>query len=388
MTDGKRILYLSYDGLTDPLGRSQILPYLEGLSKAGYNITIISFEKPARYATDGQAIDQRCAGNSIQWIPLTYHKNPPILSTIMDLVVLWRVVRMEHEQQNFFAIHCRSYLVSIIGLKFKTKFNAKFIFDMRGFWADERVEGGLWKLSNPVYKLIYNFFKKREREFIQQADAVISLTEAAKTEIISWKLRDHVAVIPCCVDLALFDPQLTRAEKQHALRTKLGLKKGEFVLLYLGSIGTWYLWKEMVSFFDKLKEANPNAKFLILSPDHHLVESRNDFIVESVTRDEVPLYISLADASICYIKPSFSKKASSATKMAEVLAMDVPIITNPNWGDIDFLKSRVNNLHIVEEGKGFDDSTLKNPVRQTEFFYQFFSLDSGVQKYLEVYRNL
>jgi len=30
MSAPKRILYLSYDGLTDPLGQSQILPYLEG----------------------------------------------------------------------------------------------------------------------------------------------------------------------------------------------------------------------------------------------------------------------------------------------------------------------------------------------------------------------
>jgi len=26
----KRVLYLSYDGLTDPLGQSQILPYVKG----------------------------------------------------------------------------------------------------------------------------------------------------------------------------------------------------------------------------------------------------------------------------------------------------------------------------------------------------------------------
>ena len=38
------ILYLSYDGMTDPLGQSQVLPYLAGLSKKGFRFHLISFE--------------------------------------------------------------------------------------------------------------------------------------------------------------------------------------------------------------------------------------------------------------------------------------------------------------------------------------------------------
>jgi len=60
-----------------------------------------------------------------------------------------------------------------------------------------------------------------------------------------------------------------------------------------------------------------NAKFLILTPDHDKIETSPDFIVRSVPRSEVPLYISIANASVCFIQPSFSKKGSSATKMAE-----------------------------------------------------------------------
>jgi len=39
------VLYLSYDGMTDSLGKSQVLPYLVGLSTKGFRITLISFEK-------------------------------------------------------------------------------------------------------------------------------------------------------------------------------------------------------------------------------------------------------------------------------------------------------------------------------------------------------
>jgi hypothetical protein len=39
------VLFLSYDGMTDPLGQSQVLPYLMELRKKGYCITLMIFEK-------------------------------------------------------------------------------------------------------------------------------------------------------------------------------------------------------------------------------------------------------------------------------------------------------------------------------------------------------
>ena len=48
-------LFISFDGLTDPLGQSQILPYLIGISR-DYAITIISCEKKERYLKDSESI--------------------------------------------------------------------------------------------------------------------------------------------------------------------------------------------------------------------------------------------------------------------------------------------------------------------------------------------
>jgi len=32
---GKRVLYISYNGMLEPLGQSQVIPYLKELSKLG-----------------------------------------------------------------------------------------------------------------------------------------------------------------------------------------------------------------------------------------------------------------------------------------------------------------------------------------------------------------
>ena len=48
-----KVLYISYDGMTDPLGQSQVLPYVFGLQKRGYEFHVLSFEKMDRYNKQG-----------------------------------------------------------------------------------------------------------------------------------------------------------------------------------------------------------------------------------------------------------------------------------------------------------------------------------------------
>lgn len=41
----KHLVFLSYDGLSDPLGEAQVLPYIKGLAALGWKYTLISFRK-------------------------------------------------------------------------------------------------------------------------------------------------------------------------------------------------------------------------------------------------------------------------------------------------------------------------------------------------------
>ena len=52
----KKILFISYDGMTDPLGQSQAIPYLAGLSAFGYEFTILSCDKPSRYKKNREKV--------------------------------------------------------------------------------------------------------------------------------------------------------------------------------------------------------------------------------------------------------------------------------------------------------------------------------------------
>jgi hypothetical protein len=270
----------------------------------------------------------------------------------------------------------------------KRAHGVKFIFDMRGFWADERVEGGLWKLGNPVFKSIYRFFKQKEKVFLTEADHTISLTENARQEILSWNLNTApITVIPTCVDMMLFDPAKVTETQKSEKRSALGIAPGDFVLLYLGSWGTWYMTNEMLTFFTALKTQKLNAKFLIITQDKIDLQQyphRDDVIIRPAARQEVPLYIGLSDAAVFFILPSFSKKASSATKMGVIMAINVPLITNRGWGDAESIVRKAGG-YLVDGPFPFESLA---PVQSRDYCEQHLSLKQGVLTYKSVYKKL
>lgn len=403
-----KILYLSYDGMTDPLGQSQVLPYLLELSKLGHQITLLSTEKDANFALRQATIHELLAEHkaafpeaAIDWQYIRYTKKPPVLSTIKDVRSLRKKAWQLHQQKQFDIVHCRSYISALVGLGMKQKFGTRFIFDMRGFWADERVDGGLWNLKNPLFRQVYNYFKKKEKQFLAEADYTISLTENAKREIQGWTgfRNTKIEVIPCCVDTDLFDYNAL-------LPPAVSAPFKPLTISYLGSIGTWYMLDEMMAFYQRLLKAVPAANFMFITTEPaEIIYQRaekmglpaHQISVQKAERKQVPMVLSQSDVSIFFIKPYYSKKASSATKMGEILAMGIPIIANANVGDHDFLFDKYPCGTLVN---GFDDAALDKAVTQIKEIQQirqeelrnvaieYYSLKKGVNLYAKVYEQV
>lgn len=405
-----KALYISYDGMTDPLGQSQVIPYLIGLSQLGYQITIISCEKKDRFEKQNKFINELLESNNISWHPVSYSKLPSVFAKQFNLNRINKKAFAIYKEKKFELVHCRSYMAALIGLKLKQKFGIKFIFDMRGFWADERIDGGIWNLKNIIHKRIYHFFKKKEIEFLTNADYTISLTQNAKGEILSWptfqKKEIPIEVIPCCVDLKLFSEKSITLTKINQLKKTLNIDENDLILSYLGSIGTWYMLDEMLDFFKLLSSKKSNAKFLFITPDDKKLIlskaelkgiSRDKLLIHSASRNEVPIYLSLSQISIYFIKPLYSKKASSPTKTGEIMGMGIPIITNSGIGDSDqIISDSKAGLIINEFSKGeyiriisqidvlleIDKITIKKAAEN------YFSLEKGVILYADVYKKL
>lgn len=392
--------------MTDPLGQSQVLPYLNGLRGKGYEITLISFEKPER-AEQEPLIRKLCADQGIDWHPLPYTRKPPVLSTIRDVRAMKKAAKQLHAVKNFGLVHCRSYISALTGQWMKKRFGIPFVFDMRGFWADERVDGGLWKLSNPLYKRVYGYFKKKEKQFLEQSDAIVSLTHAASDEINTWLLEKHtpIDVIPCCVDTELFTPGIFGSPRQKMLKLKLELPEETCILGYVGSLGTWYLLPEMLQFFRVWKERRPDTVMLFVTtePASMILEEaerqglkKADLRIVSAGRKEVPMYLSLMDYGLFFLKQAFSKKASSPVKQGELMAMGIPVICNAGVGDSDRIVTRyeagvlVHEYNVAAFHAAIDalEETMFDPVAIREGCRDYFDLQQGVERYAKIYERL
>ena len=399
-----RAIYLSYDGMCDPLGGSQVLPYLTGLANLGHRITLVSFEKPERSAEERAQVARTCAEAGIHWYPLTYHKWPPLLSSMYDVQQMRRAADRLHRMEHFDLVHCRSYLPALVGLHMKRRWGIPFLFDMRGFWADERVDGGIWDLSNPVYRTVYRYFKKRETDFLAEAGHIISLTEEGQSVLRERNAVSRpVSVIPCCVDFAAFAP--IKDSDRAASRALLGIPARAKVVAYLGSFGSWYLVGKMMDFFRVQLERDPLAIFLIVSrePAAEIMAAATahgippeQVVVRPASRADVPKLLAAADYGLFFIKPVFSKKASSPTKMGEFLALELPIVTNGDVGDV---------ARIVEESGagvvvcGFSEESYRDALDELECLQpdmkrwrgaarRWFDLDAGIESYDGIYADL
>ena len=399
----KHIIYLTYDGITDPLGQSQILPYLCGLvNNEKFKITIISFEKSENYKENKTLILEITKKNNIKWIPLKYSKRPPILSTIWDLYQLNKIIK-KLLKEGIDLIHCRSYVTSLIALKIKKKYKTPFIFDMRGFYADERVDGKIWDKNHYLFQHIYNFFKKKENEFLKHADHTISLTYKGKKEIETWNISNQstISVIPCCTDENIF-----KKENIKLKRKELGIKTDDFVISYIGSIGTWYMLDEMLDFFKVILTKRSNSKFLFITKDDSgLILNKakfknidtNSIIIKASSREMMPSYIGASNFSIFFILPVFSKKASSPTKMGEIMNLGVPIICNSGVGDVDEIMNQCMPELLIKEFalKEYErvinliiEKYIPNKQKIIETSHNYYSLEKGIQKYKQIYENL
>lgn len=394
--------------MTDPLGQSQVLPYLVGLSKEGYQFTLISCEKEERFNKYKNTIKEICSDNNIDWRPIFYTKKPPVFSTVWDIIKLNIRAKKLHQRKQFHLIHCRSYIPSLIGLAFKQKYGVKFIFDMRGFWADERVDGNLWKLKNPLFKWIYSFFKHKEKLFLQYSDKVVSLTQNGKQEMLNWNIPnltpEKIIVIPCAADYELFE--LVTPEKRTQSKKNLGFSDNQFVLSYIGSIGTWYMLDEMLLFFKCLKTKISSAKFLIITPDNEnfilnkaqrIGLIQEDFKIMFSERKKLPSNVHASDFSIFFIKPAYSKKSSSPTKMGELMAMGIPLICNNNVGDVEEIINTTGGGFCITEMNEANFTKIVDSLEQFADFIgshvreksrDYYDLQKGLNLYISVYKEL
>ncbi len=343
---GVGALYICYFGAREPLVQTQVLPYLKELAADGASVTLLTFERvqPRNWPENDSAqwLD-RVASAGVRWIHRTYHSRPSLPATIFDICVGAATAAVEARRHGLQVIHARAHTAAAMAALASRFASARFLFDIRGFNPEEYVDMGVWRQEGLNFRLM----KAAERRMLRAADAFVVLTDRARE--ILWpaaqpglsSLGKPLEVIPCCVDLERFQAALTTPKEQ--VRAELGLT-GKRVLTYVGALGGFYLTAETAALMAAACRRDPRVFCLVLTQSDPTIISAplralgvpdSSVLIRKVPPSEVPRYLRATDLAISLIKPSYSKQASSPTKIAEYLAAGIPVLLNRGVGDLD-----------------------------------------------------
>ena len=329
------VLYLSYDGALDPLGQSQVVPYVTGLASLGFRMRLVSFEKPESLHDSQRVGDlqESLRDVGVEWSPLRYHRRWSLASTGYDVAQGIRAGLASHKKSPIRLVHARSYVAGLIAGVITSRTAAPWIFDMRGFWVDERIEAGLWAKDSLVVRLA----RAAERSLLARADALVHLTHQGASlahELVPGVELPPASVIPTCVDLKRFVPAPDRGE----IRRRLGIGSGP-VLIHIGSLSTWYL-AELTLLVGAEFVRRTGGTFVVLTHELDYVRDLSDRldvqpVLESVDYGRVPEWVAMADAGLALVRPDYAKRASAPTKVGEYLACGLTVAATAGVGDLD-----------------------------------------------------
>jgi glycosyltransferase involved in cell wall biosynthesis len=333
-------LYLCYQSVLEPLTQTQVVPYLEGIAQAGVSVLLVTFESDPLTGGEEAEWVERLAAKGVSWHQRRYHKRPTVPATAWDILVGIATGYHLSRSQRIAVVHARAHVPGVMAMVLKGLIGAKFLFDIRGFMAEEYVDAGTWKPEGTLYRVA----KRVERALVGAADGIVVLTRTAQGVIERSYPRESsgkvIQVIPCCVELDQAGggtPPSVTFVADRAVRT----------LVYVGKLGGWYPTGEMIAFFIAARRRIPSLRWQIFTqsdpaPVWRTLEEwgiEESVSVGRVDPQALPSVLSGASAGLCLYARSRSGAACSPTKVAEYLAAGLPVVSNAGIGDLDGLLS-------------------------------------------------
>lgn len=325
-------LYLTRNGLLEPLGQSQVFSYLRGLSQE-HRITLISYEKDDDWADTQRVAQMRaeCERLGIRWLPQRFRAQPKVIAPALSMVrMVWLVAR-EVRRQRVRLIHARSYIPAAVALVVSRLTGVPFLFDMRALWPEELITAGRLRRGSMLHKAMV----ASERACLRHAGGVVSLTHAAAEHLRRVYPEDlagqRVAVIPTCADLDRFVP----ASQPPSQRV-------------IGCLGTvlsgWFRLDWLAAFLAVAAKRDPQLRFELTTRDDPAkvraaiggdmdLQSRLSIAPSPSERVHEVLQGQVASVMF-YAGGEISELGRSPTRMAEILGCGLPVVANEGVGDV------------------------------------------------------
>lgn len=406
-------IFITNNGLSDHIGVAQVLPYLQGLARRGHDITVISVENPGSWnSTPPRELspdtDPSCAG-ALRFAPI-FRKSGVVgrLQRFLIPAQMQRRLRAELAKRQTDLVHCRAYMPLGPSLSVTSGTGVALLSDTRGFWVDQRIEGGAWSPSKPLDRAKITHFRRLEQRVYGEANRIVTLTHDAKQVIEQSRHYGGcpIDVIPCSVDQSAFDIDAgTRAR----VRAELGIPESAVVICYLGSSSGVYRMDLVNRVYAAARQLVPDARLLMMGNHNAAAHCRMaeeqgvaldeaEVIARKLPHAEVPHYLNAADIGLSFQVSTPSSLGVSATKVGEYMACGLPVASNLGVGDIaEIVQDGSFGAVLADDSQAEIDrvarvlTTLARNATRSEIKAhgrQYYSMTEAVARYDAAYSDL
>lgn len=396
MIASPKVLYITRNGMCEPLGQSQVLAYLRGLSQ-DYAFTLISFEKPEDLADEEAmaCVRASCAKYGIRWLPQRFRYSPALIAPVFSMLQFFWLCLREVRKGNARLIHARSYIPAAVALAVNWLAGTPFIFDMRALWPEELITAGRLRRGS----LLHRGMAWAERTCLRRAAGVVSLTHAAVDHLQAVYpdalAGQRIRVIPTCADLERFVP----AARQVVVPR---------IYACLGTVLSGWFRLDWLAAFFQAAARDSSAQFQIVTRDDPQQvraalglgpELQSRISIFAKPSQLVHEAVQAQSVSVMFFTEGLSKLGSSPTRMGEVLGCGLPVVANDGVGDVAHIitKYRVGVL-VADAGEVamqaaltelevlLQDPDLAKRCRQAA--EKVFSLSAGTAAYRQLYQDI
>ncbi len=391
----KYCCYISYDGLLDPLGNSQILPYLEGLSESGFKLIVLSFEKTDRKKILIEKLNNRLKSKDIKWIYLPFKKQ--FFGYFRRILKSYYLLKKTSRNKKIILFHTRGILTALVYLISRLK--CPLIYDIRAF-SGEYIDCKRLS-SNSIFAYVLMIF---EKIIINISSGIVVLDESGLLFLKQnfKRLKAEVKVIPTCTDIKKF-PILDKVSD--------GRIVNDYRFVFLGGARFPYRPDLAIIFIKRLLENNINCKIdFINERDQDYIKklckdfnlSSKNYNIFSLPQKEVSTHLIKYQSGLIFNTSGRWRKMSCPTKLAEYLAAGLHIISLSGIEAINRLsKKQPNSFEVLEEINFKENLTEKkigeiiknisDPCVSTnarKLANNYFDISIANRQYSELYKKL
>jgi 1,2-diacylglycerol 3-alpha-glucosyltransferase len=307
------------------------------LEKLGHEVTVVALSHPNAIEEKGVF---RFKGKSLPMKGMGEYQVAKVTKNKVEKMC----------EMNFDVIHCHTeFSMGRLGRKVGRKCNIPIVHTYHTMYEDY-----VHFISKTFSKPLRFLSKKYSKSFANSSDEVVFPTIKVKLTFDRYGFNRPAHIVPTGIYVDRFRKINFKKDEINHLKTSLGIKSEDRVLLFLGRLSVEKNIEALITQFSKLSKIDNNVKLLFVGggPDANvfteLVDKLNIkekvIFVGMVSPQDVGLYYQLANIFV-----NFSTTETQGLTYIEALASGLPLLVKYDSNLQDVLEDGINGIKFTKD---------------------------------------